>query len=216
MSATAASASLASCRSCDLLCRLKPLPPGAAARCPRCGARVRPRKPESLRRTVALLLAAAIFYVPANIYPVMKIESFGTTSADTILQGVKELVADGSWPIGLLLFFASFCVPTLKLFGLACLVVSVRRGSRWRPRQRTVWYRLIETIGRWSMLDIFTLSIMVALLEMGNMLTVVPGIGAGAFAAVVVLTMFAAGSFDPRLVWDGAARGIVHREGESA
>ena len=201
---TAADASLVSCQSCDLLCGMKPLPPGSCARCPRCGAAIRSRKPDSLARTWALLIAAAIFYIPANVYPVMKIESFGTTSADTIIGGVKELVATGSWPIGLLLFFASFCVPMLKLFGLTYLLMSVKRRSSWRPRQRTAWYRLIEVIGRWSMLDIFTLSIMVALLKMGALLTVVPGIGAGAFAAVVVLTMFAAISFDPRLIWDDA------------
>jgi paraquat-inducible protein A len=194
------SASLVGCRACDQVCRL---PPGGHARCPRCGAPLHRRKRRSLARAWALVIAACILYVPANLLPVMTVTSFGKGEPDTILSGVKTLIAAGMWPVAILVFFASITVPVLKIVALSFLLISVQRQSRWRPRDRTVLYRVVEGVGRWSMVDIFMISILVALVNLGAIATIVPGPGAIAFAAVVILTMFAAMSFDPRLIWDG-------------
>jgi len=193
---------LLSCHSCDQLCEASRLPRHAEAHCPRCGAALHRRKPNSLARTWALVITAMILYIPANVLPVMTVISFGEGEADTILSGVKALIAAGMLPVALLVFFASITVPVLKILGLIYLLISVQRGSRWRPRDRTVLYRIVEAVGRWSMVDIFMISILVALVSLGEIATIEPGRGATAFAAVVVLTMIAAMSFDPRLIWD--------------
>jgi paraquat-inducible protein A len=171
-------------------------------RCPRCEARLHHRKPDSLSRTWALLIASVIFYVPANIYPIMTVISFGQGSPDTILSGVIHLIEADQWPIALLVFFASIFVPMLKITMIAFLLISVHIGTSWRPRERTAAYRLTEFIGRWSMIDIFMISILVALVKLDAIATIEAGPGAVAFAAVVVLTMLSAMSFDPRLIWD--------------
>ena len=170
--------------------------------CPRCGASLHYRKPNSISRTWALIWAAIILYIPANVYPVMTVISFGKGSPDTILSGVKALAEHGMWPLALLVFFASITVPMAKLIGMIYLLLSVQRKSHWRPKDRTVLYRVTEVIGRWSMIDIFMISILVALVKLQAIATIEPGPGAISFAAVVVLTMFAAMSFDPRLIWD--------------
>jgi paraquat-inducible protein A len=195
---------LVSCHACHLLCRLPVLTPDEEARCPRCGARVHRRKPNSLSRCWALVIAAVILYLPANLYPVMTVISFGSGAPSTILGGVRELLLAGMWPLALLVFFASITVPVLKLIGLVSLLLSVQRRSRGRLRQRATLYRIVEAVGRWSMIDIFMLSILVALVRLGAIATIEPGVGAIAFASVVVLTMFAAMNFDPRLIWDAA------------
>lgn len=195
---TAAAAELKCCHSCGKLVPVE----ARAERCPRCDAALHLRKPDSLTRTAALVLTAAIFYLPANVFPVMTVKQFGKGSPSTILGGVQELIEGGLWSLAILVLFASILVPMLKLVSLTFLVWSVRRGSRWRPRDRTRLYRLTEAIGRWSMLDMFMLSILVALVRLGAVATVEPGLGATFFAAVVVTTMFAAASFDPRLIWD--------------
>lgn len=171
-------------------------------RCPRCGSALHRRKPDSLARTAALLVAAAILYIPANLYPIMTVVSLGKGEPDTILSGVKALIQLGMYPVALLVFFASITVPVLKLIGLVYLLVSVRVRSARRNRDRTVLYRMIEAVGRWSMVDIFMISILVALVNLGEIATIEPGVGAVAFASVVVLTMIASGAFDPRLIWD--------------
>ncbi len=193
---------LLSCHACDQLVRTRH--PGQHARlvCPRCGARLHRRRPNSLARTWALVATAAILYIPANLLPVMTVTSFGKGEPDTILSGVEALIVAGMWPIALLVFFASITVPVLKLIGLTCLLLSVQRRSAWRPRDRTFLYRIIELIGRWSMVDIFMISILVALVNLGSIATIQPGAGAIAFASVVIITMIAAMSFDPRLIWD--------------
>jgi paraquat-inducible protein A len=188
------------CATCGLLAT----PKGADASCPRCGARMYRRKPNSFARCWALVLTAAILYVPANYYPIMTVISFGSGAPDTILSGVKHLVQSGMWPLALLVFFASITVPVLKILGLSLLLVTSQRGSRWHLRDRTRLFRVIESVGRWSMIDIFMLSILVALVRLGKIATVVPDIGALAFASVVLTTMFAAMAFDPRLMWDNA------------
>jgi paraquat-inducible protein A len=199
---TAAKAALIRCHACHRLSPYRPLPPGYQAHCPRCGAGLHLRKPNSLARTWALVLAAYILYIPANMLPIMTVISLGEAEPDTILSGVKSLIAAGMWPLALLVFFASILVPMLKLMVLTYLLLSVQRQSHWRPRDRTRLYRITEIIGRWSMLDILMISILVALVRLGSLATIETGPGATAFAAVVVLTMFAAMSFDPRLIWD--------------
>ena len=196
--ATAAAQGLASCHTCGLLLRWT----GAHGACPRCDAPVHLRKPTSLASTTALALAAAILYIPANLYPVMTVTMLGKGEPDTILTGVINLWHAGMWSLALLVFFASIAVPLLKLLGIACLVSSVWRRSRWRPADRTRLYRVVEAVGRWSMVDIFVLSILVALVRLGNLATIEPGLGATAFCSVVVITMIAATRFDPRLIWD--------------
>jgi paraquat-inducible protein A len=194
--ATARSLGLVRCHDCSLL---------AAAHlqtCPRCGARLHLRKPDSLGRTTALVLAALILYLPANLLPITVTTALGTRQADTILSGVIYFMQTGSWEIAAVIFIASVFVPLAKLVILILLLVSVRFRWRWRPRDRTVLYRLTELVGRWSMVDIYVVTILVALVRLGAVATIEAGPAAVYFAAVVVLTMFAAESFDPRLIWD--------------
>ncbi len=199
---TSAQASLLSCHACHQLSRMPATGQQVQANCPRCGAHLHLRKPNSISRTWALLIAAYILYIPANLLPVMTVISFGKGEADTILSGVKELIHAGMLPIALLVFFASITVPVLKLLLLTYLLLSVQYQSQWRPRERTVLYRITESVGRWSMIDIFMISILIALVKLEAVATIEPGPGAISFAAVVILTMFAAMSFDPRLIWD--------------
>lgn len=172
--------------------------------CPRCGARLYRRKPQSLSLTAIFGLSAAFLYVPANLLPIMTVDYYGVGVPRTILAGVRELIAAGMWPLALLVFFASILVPVLKLVGLFLLLLSVGRRSRRRLLDRTRLYRLIDEVGRWSMIDVFMLSILVGLVQLGLLASVIPGAGALAFAAVVILTMLASTSFDPRLMWDAA------------
>lgn len=199
---TAKDVSLVSCHSCNLLSKVRPFRGGAHAVCPRCGGPLHQRKPNSISRTWALVLAAAVFYIPANVLPIMKVTSFGKEQSDTIMSGIIYFVVSGSWPLALVIFFASIVVPLLKLVLLTYLLISVQWKSQWRPKDRTRLYRIAEAVGRWSMLDIFVVTILVALVNLGSLSTIEAGPGALAFAAVVVITMFAAMSFDPRLIWD--------------
>ncbi|MGF1612948.1 MAG: paraquat-inducible protein A [Gammaproteobacteria bacterium] len=202
---TAARAFLISCQSCHLLCRNVSTGGPADLVCPRCGAKLHLRKPYSISRTWALLVAAYLLYIPANLLPIMNSSSLGYERSDTILSGVSYLVVSGMWPIALVVFFASILVPLLKLVVLTYLVISVQRRSRWRPKDRARLYRVTEGIGRWSMVDIYVVTILVALVQLGSVAQVEAASGAIFFAAVVVLTMFAAMSFDPRLIWDPLA-----------
>jgi paraquat-inducible protein A len=159
-----------------------------------------------LARTWALGIAAAILYIPANYYPVLTVVQLGAGQPSTILGGVRELMDAGQWPLAALVFFASVAVPMLKLGGLTLLLVTTQMHRTGRLRDRTVLYRIVDAIGRWSMIDIFMESILVALVQFGALVTIDPGFGAIAFCGVVILTMLAAGTFDPRLMWDAAAR----------
>jgi paraquat-inducible protein A len=172
--------------------------------CPRCGAALHLRKPNGFARSWALLLAAAVLYLPANAYPVMTVVSLGAGSPDTILSGVVHLAEAGMWPLATLVFFASIAVPVLKLVGLAWLLVAAQRGWAGWLRGRTSLYRLVEAVGRWSMIDLFMVSILAALVRLGNLATIEAGVGAVAFTAVVILTILAAMTFDPRTMWDAA------------
>jgi paraquat-inducible protein A len=185
------------CDTCGLVSRAAP-----GTLCPRCGFTLWHRRMDSISRTWAFSIAALILYVPANTYPVLTVIQLGSGHPATILGGVQELMDAGDWPLAALVFFASIAVPVLKLLGLSLLLVSTQLGFAGRLRDRTVLYRIIDAVGRWSMIDIFMGSILVALVQFGSVVTVMPGPGAIAFAAVVILTMFAARSFDPRLMWD--------------
>jgi len=197
---TTADAGLLACHACDLVSR--PAKGAAHVHCPRCGAPLHVRKQSSVVRTWALLIAAMIMYIPANALPVMNTDTVFGLERDTILSGVVYLWTSGSWPLAALVFFASIMVPLLKMLALTVLLVSVQRRSTWDPPQRARLYRLVEFVGRWSMLDIYVVTLMAALVQIGSLASIRPGFGAVAFGTVVVLTMFSALSFDPRLIWD--------------
>jgi paraquat-inducible protein A len=162
------------------------------------------RKADSLSRTWALLAASAILYVPANLLPVMHSSFLVGQHNDTILSGIVALWTTGSKGLAVIVFVASITVPLLKMASLSFLAISVGRWSRYRPRQRAALFRLVDFVGRWSMLDVFVVTLMVGLVQFGAFADIEAGPGAAAFAAVVLLTMLAAKSFDPRLIWDRA------------
>jgi paraquat-inducible protein A len=193
--------SLIGCHGCDLLLRA---PEGEA--CPRCGSKLHARKPDSVRRTWALLATAALLAVPANVWPVMTITKLGKGGPSTILGGSLELTEAGFWGLAALVFVASIVVPLVKLGALSLLLVSTRRGSSSRLELRTRLFRVVTLIGRWSMLDIFATMTLVTLARFGWLGNVRPEAGATAFCGVVMLTMLASESFDPRLMWDAAGR----------
>jgi len=203
---TAAALGLTSCQTCELL--VPAAPQGGHAHCPRCGSAVHGlRRPDSIARTWALLGSAALMLIPANLYPVMTVIQFGQGEPNTILSGVMHLIDSGMWPLAMLVFFASFVVPFSKIAVLVLLLLTVQGGSAWRRRDRTLLYRVTDVVGAWSMIDIFLVGILVALVNMDALASVRPGVGAIFFGAAVVLTMLAAMSFDPRLIWDRAERG---------
>lgn len=170
--------------------------------CQRCGATLHRRRPDSVGRTWAFLLAATILYIPANLLPVMYTASLFGKEDDTIISGVVYFWTSGSPALAVIIFIASIVVPVLKLASLSLLAFTAQRRSRWRPLQRTMLYRIVEFVGRWSMLDIFVITLTVALVRFQSLAVITAGPGAMAFCAVVVLTMFAAMQFDPRLIWD--------------
>lgn len=173
--------------------------------CPVCQSKLHPRLPYSLQRTTALLLSAFFLYIPANIFPIMTVTRLNVGEPHTIIGGIISLINSDMLPIALLVLVASILVPLMKLIGLSLLILSVY--YRWQVNAR-LWtrvYRLISLIGRWSMLDIFMISLLVSLVDLGSMAQVIAGPAASAFAAVVVLTMFATKTFDARLLWDAQA-----------
>jgi len=191
---------LTGCNSCGLVSQ-------ARIACPRCGAIMRPRKTDSLQRTWSLLLTAAILYVPANTMPILTLVQVGHSGTpSTLLRGIEDMATSGYWPLAVVVFFASIIVPLFKLLGLSALLITTQRGTRGLLRERTLIYRIVYSIGRWSMIDVFMVSILTATARMGRLGSVFPGLGAVAFCAVVILTMLAAHSFDSRLMWDAAGR----------
>ena len=197
------------CDDCSLVMEAPHGGSGAALRCPRCTAVVHRRKKQSMSRTLAWLFAAIILYIPANIIPVLTFDRLGRGGPSTILAGVQELYAAGELPLALLVFFASITVPCVKMVGLAIMVLATHFRSTRMLRDRTSLFRLIDFIGRWSMIDVFMVSILVAVVQFGFLATVHANYGIVAFAGVVVVTLFAAGSFDPRLMWDAAEARVV-------
>jgi paraquat-inducible protein A len=174
----------------------------AHLRCPRCRARLHERKPHSLALTTVLVIASAILYVPANVLPVMTTRTFFDDEPDTIMSGVLVLLQSGSWPIAVLVFIASIVVPMLKILALAVLLYSAWRPSPRRRQQRSELFRMVEFIGRWSMLDVYAISLLATLVQIQSFASIIVGWGAWAFGAVVVLTLLAARTFDERLLWD--------------
>src|SRR6218665_1882357 len=185
--------------------QLEYLREGEVQHCARCGSRLHERRPNSLARTWALLITAAILYIPANLLPIMTVNFLGSGTPATIMEGVIELIHADMLPIALVVFVASIMVPTFKLVGIASLLYSVQRHQPMSARQRILMYRFIEWIGRWSMLDIFVIAILVALVNFGSLASIQANLGAAAFSSVVILTMLAAVTFDPRLIWDDLA-----------
>jgi len=205
----AAEVGLVSCTTCNLLSR--PAQPATPGYCPRCGAKLVWRRHNSIQYTWALVIAAAICYVPANVLPVLRTTALGETEADTIMGGVIFLYDSGSWPLALIVLVASVMIPLGKLAALAYLLITVQRGSKVKSHQRTRLYYLVEFVGRWSMLDVFVDAFIVALVQLSPLMSVEPGLGVVFFMAVVILTMLAAQTFEPRLIWDaGRDREVSH------
>jgi paraquat-inducible protein A len=188
------------CETCGLVSAPEP----GQGHCPRCYGALHPRRPNSVQRTWALIIAAAILYIPANYYPVLSVVQLGAGRPSTILGGVEELVKAHQYPLAALVFFASIAVPMLKLVGLSVMLIATQTGRGGWLRDRTRLYHIVRFIGRWSMIDIFMESLLGALVAFGAVITIEPGVGALAFCAVVIMTMFAAETFDPRLMWDAA------------
>lgn len=174
--------------------------------CPRCEAPLHERRPQSLSTTAALVVTAALLYIPANVLPVMHTHTFFSDEDDTIMSGVISLAQQGSWPIAILVFFASIVVPLLKLVAMSDILFVIWRKRVRHARQRSRLFRVVEFVGRWSMLDVFAMSLLASLVQIQSLATIQIRPGAFAFAAVVVLTMLAAQSFDERLLWDAHAR----------
>ena len=179
-------------------------------RCPRCEAALHRRKPDSISRTWALMIAAAVLYIPANYYPVLTVKQLGAGAPSTILGGVEELIAARMYPLAALVFFASIAIPMLKLVGLSIMLVTTQTGRTGWLRSRTRLYHIVRWVGRWSMIDIFMEALLGALVKFGNVITIEPGMGALAFCGVVILTMLAAETFDPRLMWDAAEQDAAY------
>ncbi|MEQ8861436.1 MAG: paraquat-inducible protein A [Pseudomonadales bacterium] len=170
--------------------------------CGRCGARVHGRIPNSVQRTIALCCGAALLYLPANLLPIMVTDQFGRVTESTIIGGVLRLLEMGSYPVALVILVASVLIPLGKLAALGLLCWAVTHSRVSSPAQRTTLYRITELVGKWSMVDVFVVAVLVALIQMGGIMQVKPGAAALAFAGVVIVTMLAAENFDPRLIWD--------------
>jgi paraquat-inducible protein A len=207
VSLTGARARVVQCDACGLLSR--PSGPEGAGNCQRCGETMAFRRRDPIQRTWALIIAAAICYLPANFLPVMTTRTLKSVEPDTILSGVVHLYASGSWVLALIILVASVMIPLGKLIALAYLLITVQLRSTRRRRERVRLYRMLKAVGRWSMLDVFVATIVVALVQLRPFMSVVPESGVMFFTAVVILTIFAAGTFDPRLIWDsgGETRG---------
>ncbi len=198
---------LVACESCELVMRARDPITGT---CPRCGERIERRKPSSIARPLAFLIAAAALYVPANTLPMMLTEQFPLRRSDTILSGIAFLWSEGSWLLAALVFTASVLVPMLKIGALGMLLLTSARHSTWSPRGRTTLYRVLEIVGHWSMLDVFVVALLAAVVQLGRFASVEPGPALIPFAGVVLMTMLASAAFDPRAIWDGVGPRSVH------
>lgn len=193
---TAKQLNLVSCHVCSQLS------PATEHLCPRCMAPLHLRKVNSIQRSWALLFTAAMLYIPAMIYPVTTIYVLGQVEDSTLLGSIIHFYESGSWPIAMVIFVASVAVPIMKILGLGYLLVCVQQKTHKNRLQQTRLYRMVEFVGRWSMIDVFVVAILVALVHIGIFIDIIPGLGIMAFTGVVVVTMFAAMQFDPRLIWD--------------
>lgn len=188
------------CHDCGYLTKIPAA--GRPSHCRLCGSSLHARLPNSMQRTLALLISAFLLYIPANLYPIMTVTQLTAGEPHTIIGGIIELIKGGMMPIAMLVLVASILVPLLKLLGIALLLLCAHYRWQVDAHKWTILYRIITFVGRWSMLDIFMISILVSLVDLGGIARVIAGPAATAFAAVVVLTMFAAKSFDPRFIWD--------------
>ena len=196
---SAADNALVCCGICTLVS------PIGSFRCTRCGSELHSRKPNSVQKTWAYLLTAAGLYIPAMLLPVSTVTTLGVSQSSTLMGSVVDFIHGGAIPIALVIFIASVVVPLFKLFGLGFLLVSIQKRASNNPVSLTKLYRLIEFVGRWSMLDVFVIALLVALVQLGVVANIKPEPGIVAFAAVVVLTIFASNAFDPRLIWDAVS-----------
>jgi paraquat-inducible protein A len=197
-----AAETMVSCDTCGLVQAVEPLGPGMVAECTRCGSFLAARRSTgSLHATAALSLAALVLYVPANVYPIMKMYLHGAYSESTVWDGIKILMDHHEWAVAIIVFMASMVIPLVKLAGLFSLVVTSRMGWGRRLRGRTHLYKFIDAIGPWAMLDVFLLAVLVALVKLEGWAEILPGTGLFAFTAMVVLTMLASAAFDPKLIW---------------
>lgn len=190
---------IAGCHICGLAVKMNHQ---SHVECPRCGSAVHFRKPDSVNRAWAFLIAAFIMYIPANTEPMMRTTSLGSESADTIMSGVIYFLSHGDWHLAVVIFAASVMLPLLKIIAIGYILISIQRGSTRRKMEKTSLYRIAEILGKWSMLDIFVVGLMVMLVQLGNLTTIDPGPACIAFALVVILTMFAEEALDPKLIWD--------------
>ncbi|MBG7609014.1 MAG: paraquat-inducible protein A [Verrucomicrobia bacterium] len=204
----AANQGLAGCHVCEKVSLI------SAVNCPRCGTHLHFRKPDSINRTIALMIAAAIMYIPANILPIMSIRELGVTTESTIVTGLIQFWEARSYPIAIVIFSASILIPLLKIFALIWLCAAAKGIVPHSAKILGKVYWITELLGRWSMVDIFVVAILVTMVQLGNYMVVTPGPGALAFAGVVILTMFAAMSFDPKLLWDQLEREAAEAESE--
>ena len=189
------------CHVCRLVCE-DTLDRTLHARCPRCGAAMHRRRPDAIAQAWAFLIAAVVFYIPANVLPVMQTTSVGKSHESTILGGVAEFWEAGSIGIALLIFVASVAVPCLKFMVMGMLLLTSQRHSNWATRERATLFRVVEWVGYWSMLDVLVVAVVAALVKFQSLADVEPRVGILFFGAVVVLTMISALRFDPRLIWD--------------
>lgn len=195
-------ASVVACDTCGLVQEVGGLAPGSVAECVRCGSFMGGRSSvRSLEMTAALSLAALVLYVPANIYPIMKMHLYGGYSESTVWDGIVLLMKNDQWFVAVVVFLASMVIPLVKLAGLFALVLTARLRLGRRLRSRTQLYKFIDAIGPWAMLDVFLLAVLIALVKLNTWATVLPGPGLLAFTAMVVLTMLASAAFDPKLIW---------------
>jgi paraquat-inducible protein A len=199
MSAHAKTAAYQNLATCHICCKVADV---GLHHCPRCGADLHLRKVDSIQRTLALLITSCLLYIPANLYPIMITDQLGSSEESTILGGVILLIHHDAIPIALVIFLFSVLVPLGKLMAMFYLVWTVKRHSPVSQRQRSVMYQITEFIGKWSMVDVFVVAILVALVHLGGLLSIRPGFAALCFAGLVIITMIAAESFDPRLIWD--------------
>ena len=190
---------MAGCHTCGQVVRLMKQSHGV---CPRCGSDVHYRKHNSITRAWALLFSAFIMYIPANIEPIMYTTSFGQQDSNTIMSGVIYFLSHGDWPIALVIFIASVFVPMAKMIAIAYILIMVQRGSARLQIENTRLYMLAELMGKWSMVDVFVVALLAALVQLGELATIEPGPAGMAFASMVILTMFSAMAFDPKLIWD--------------
>jgi paraquat-inducible protein A len=198
----AASAGLLGCECCGLVCALpQPQSDAVRLRCPRCGHPLHTRRPQALQKTWAYLAASLVLYVPANVLPIMTLTNLFQHNSYTIAGGIAELWQSKAWALAVIVFIASIAVPLLKIVALALLAWSARQAPAWRRPERARLFRIVETVGHWSMLDVYVVVLLAGMVRFGRLADVHPERGLLAFAAVVILTMLAARSFDPRLIW---------------